>query len=86
MASHKVNVSCPHCGDHMYDVDDSMAVPGVPATHVQAAVDDHENSTRHFMSGNFIEDNFPSLGKKSGDSARVTGKLVDFTHGKDHNA
>ena len=85
MASHKVKVSCPHCGDSTYDVDDSMAVPGVPATHVQAAVDDHESSTTHFMKSDPLE-GFPSLGKKSGDSPRASGKLIDFTHGKDHNA
>lgn len=84
MASKKVIVDCPHCGEHKYDVDDSMAVAGVPDTHVQAAISDHEKSTRHFMSGATMFD-FPGF-KPREDAPKVTGRIVDFEHGKEHNA
>lgn len=84
MGSHNVTVSCPHCGDSKYEVDDSMAIAGVPDTHVQAAIDDHSNSTSHFMRGGGM-DNFPSV-RPGKETPTVTGKLTNFDHGKDHNA
>ena len=83
MGSHKVIVSCPHCGDDKFDVDDSMAVAGVPDTHIQAAIKAHTDSNGHFMRGGAM-DFFPGL-RTDKPEHKVTGRIADFTHGKDHN-
>ena len=81
----KVTVSCNHCrAESKYSVLDRDAIPAVPDTYVQTAILNHELSAHPGR----IEKRASAIwhGKPDPSGDPVTGRLEDFTHGKDHNA
>jgi hypothetical protein len=89
MGSQKVNIKCNHCGSKDADVDDSRAVPGVLASYVDSGVKDHLGSVDHhveFLKAESISKSIRELGGHAPERPEsATGRVNDFTHGKDHN-
>jgi hypothetical protein len=76
-----VGVSCEHCGNSNTTVDDSRAIPEVPATYESTAANDHRQSTNHFFNRRAIIGNHPAGHLRD----NITAKISEFTHGKEHN-
>lgn len=80
----RVTVSCPHCNTNTnYAVMDKDAIPGVPATYEQTAVLHHETAAHPGR----VSARSSALwhGKPDPSGEPVTGRVIDFEHGKDHN-
>jgi len=75
-----VKIKCRHCSKSSEFVSDRNAIPGVEATYIQRAIDQHKAGFTHGV-------NFGSnqLGAKP-KPEKIKAKLDEFDHGKDHNA
>jgi hypothetical protein len=79
-----VTVNCPHCrSESKYRVLDKDAIPGVPATYVHTAVLHHETAAHPGRVSKRVS--ATANGKPDPSGEPVTGRLEDFTHGKEHN-
>lgn len=82
----KVNITCAHCGDSTTKVHKSHGIKGVPATLEAAAEQGHKESAMHGLNTAASGLMGLSLYGNTSKAESVTGKLDDFTHGKEHNA
>jgi len=82
-----VDVSCAHCGNFTSAVSNEEAIPEVPATYEASAAESHRVDPHHKAKlllasiKNYKEKNGKGLEKND-----ITGRLLDFEHGKEHNA
>lgn len=85
----KVGINCIHCGDSSLQVMDGLAIPGVGASYDVAGEKYHKESPDHkanVAKQAFMSDQLKQMGMPTQEVAeKVTGRVADFDHGKDHN-
>jgi hypothetical protein len=86
----KIYIKCAHCGQTQETVEDSKAIPGVPATYVPIAEEQHLYSVNHaaeVIKKESIDRGLREAGFKPHElKESIVGRLTEFDHGKDHNA
>lgn len=86
MSFRKVEVNCAHCGNFTSAVSDKEAIPEVPATYEASATEAHRTGPDHKIK--LLLANIKNAKEKTGKGPEkndITGRLLDFTHGKEHN-